>query len=82
MRLRSSLLALSLLTASGLATAADVTKYDGFLCCNLRTDGSWISDSNYAEDGKRVLAVGTGQRHRLWPQPRQHQGRRREAVHR
>lgn len=59
MRLRSSLLALSLLTASGLATAADVTKYDGFLCCNLRTDGSWISDSNYAEDGKRVLAVGT-----------------------
>lgn len=59
MRLRSSLLALSLLTAANLASAADVAKYDGFLCCNLRTDGSWISDSNYAEDGKRMLPVGT-----------------------
>ncbi|RYE92515.1 MAG: hypothetical protein EOO78_28685, partial [Oxalobacteraceae bacterium] len=59
MRLRSCLLALSLLTAANLASAADVAKYDGFLCCNLRTDGSWISDSNYAEDGKRVLPVGT-----------------------
>ncbi|KAB7763253.1 hypothetical protein [Xanthomonas maliensis] len=59
MRLRTTLLALSLLTTTGLAAAADVAKYDGFLCCNLRTDGSWISDSNYAEDGKRVLPVGT-----------------------
>ncbi|NIJ78321.1 hypothetical protein FHT08_003455 [Xanthomonas campestris] len=59
MRLRSSLLALSLLTAATLASAADVAKYDGLLCCNLRTDGSWISDSNYAEDGKRMLPVGT-----------------------
>ncbi len=59
MRLHSSLLALSLLTAANLASAADVAKYDGFLCCNLRTDGSWISDSNYAEDGKRMLPVGT-----------------------
>ena len=32
---------------------------EGFLCCNLRTDGSWISDSNYAENGKRILPVGT-----------------------
>lgn len=32
---------------------------EGYLCCNLRTDGSWISDSNYAENGKRILAVGT-----------------------
>lgn len=33
--------------------------YDGFLCCNLRTDGSWISDINYQESGKRLIPVGT-----------------------
>ena len=32
---------------------------DGFLCCNMRTDGSWISDSNYAETGKRIVPFGT-----------------------
>jgi hypothetical protein len=32
---------------------------EGFLCCNLRTDGKWISDINYAEDGKRVIPAGT-----------------------
>ena len=31
----------------------------GFLCCNMRTDGSWISDSNYAESGKRIIPLGT-----------------------
>ena len=31
----------------------------GFLCCNMRTDGSWISDSNYAESGKRIIPMGT-----------------------
>src|ERR1700752_4313104 len=33
--------------------------FEGFLCCNLRTDGSWASDSNYAESGKRIIPVGT-----------------------
>ncbi len=34
--------------------------YDGFLCCNVRSDASgWISDANYQEQGKRVIAVGT-----------------------
>ena len=32
---------------------------DGFLCCNMRTDGSWISDSNYQESGKRIIPFGT-----------------------
>ncbi|MBN6152562.1 hypothetical protein JR065_19695 [Xanthomonas sp. AmX2] len=59
MRLRHSLFALALATAvPGLAAAAE-TKYDGFLCCNMRSDGSWISDSNYAENGKRVIPAGT-----------------------
>jgi hypothetical protein len=31
----------------------------GFLCCNMRSDGSWISDSNYDASGKRVIPVGT-----------------------
>lgn len=31
----------------------------GFLCCNLRTDGAWASDSNYQEGGKQMLAAGT-----------------------
>jgi len=39
------------------AFAAD--KYDGFLCCNMRSDGSWISDINYDENGKHIIPVGT-----------------------
>ena len=31
----------------------------GFLCCNMRTDGSWITDINYDESGKRIIPVGT-----------------------
>jgi hypothetical protein len=31
----------------------------GFLCCNMRTDGSWISDINYEESGKRIIPYGT-----------------------
>ncbi len=32
---------------------------DGYLCCNMRTDGSWISDSNYMESGKHIIPFGT-----------------------
>lgn len=32
---------------------------EGYLCCNLRTDGKWITDINYAEKGSRVLPAGT-----------------------
>ena len=31
----------------------------GFLCCNMRTDGRWISDINYAESGKHIVPFGT-----------------------
>jgi hypothetical protein len=31
----------------------------GFLCCNMRSDGSWISDINYDENGKHIIPVGT-----------------------
>jgi len=33
--------------------------FDGFLCCNLRSDGHWISDSNYIDEAKRVIPAGT-----------------------
>jgi len=45
------------LTASLSGIAED--KPAGFLCCNMRTDGSWISDINYDENGKRIIPVGT-----------------------
>lgn len=54
---RSLPLALAMFVVLAPAHAAE--KRDGFLCCNLRTDGSWISDGNYAENGKRIIPVGT-----------------------
>jgi hypothetical protein len=32
---------------------------DGYLCCNMRSYGSAISDINYDEQGTHVVAVGT-----------------------
>lgn len=34
-------------------------KPEGWLCCNMRTDGAWISDSNYLESGKTTIPLGT-----------------------
>jgi len=48
-----------ILAAVPLATLAQPLPDPGFLCCNMRTDGSWISDINYAENGKRVIPLGT-----------------------
>lgn len=41
------------------ATASAQVPEQGFLCCNMRTDGSWISDINYEESGKRIVPYGT-----------------------
>jgi hypothetical protein len=55
------ILALSILIvgviANGSAFADD--KWSGYLCCNMRSDGSWISDINYDENGKKIIPVGT-----------------------
>lgn len=32
---------------------------EGYLCCNMRSNGSWISDINYADPGTRIIAAGT-----------------------
>lgn len=50
--------------AAGFATPAVMAQplpepAEGYLCCNMRTDGKWISDINYAEGGKKVVPAGT-----------------------
>jgi hypothetical protein len=49
---------LTLLAASSSICAQELPP-PGFLCCNLRTDGSWASDNNYQENGKKMLEAGT-----------------------
>jgi hypothetical protein len=45
---------------SSLVTVATAQELgDGFLCCNMRTDGSWISDANYMESGKTMIPFGS-----------------------
>ena len=51
----STLVGIAALAAAWPAAAQDKPLYDG----NLRTDGSWISDINYAESDKRMLSAGT-----------------------
>ena len=46
------------LIAAALPFAASA-QTSGYLCCNMRTDGSWITDINYQESGKRLIPVGT-----------------------
>jgi hypothetical protein len=36
---------------------------EGFLCCNMRANGTWISDSNYEETKATVVRVGTPLKH-------------------
>jgi hypothetical protein len=45
--------------AAGAAAHAQTLPPEGFLCCNLRSDGSWASDANYQEGGKQIIAAGT-----------------------
>lgn len=54
---------IALLFAAAAATTASSafaqSAFDGFLCCNMRTTGDWISDSNYNDSGQRVVPLGT-----------------------
>lgn len=54
-RLAAGLLAL----AAAMQVAAQQVPKEGYLCCNMRTDGGWISDINYEESGKRLIPYGT-----------------------
>jgi hypothetical protein len=67
--------ALALLAGMGAAPAwaQSANLGDGFLCCNMRTDGkTWISDSNYLEKESVTLPAGT---------PLRHDGYGRQRVH-
>jgi SmpA / OmlA family len=48
-----------LLAAAVGAPLAGYAQEQGYLCCNLRSDGSWISDSNYLRSGKTMIPFGT-----------------------
>lgn len=56
---RHALKRFTMLCLAALASAGAAAQTAGFLCCNMRTDGSWISDINYAEPGKTVISAGT-----------------------
>lgn len=49
---------LAALAAASFAAAAQ-DRPQGYLCCNMRSDGKWISDSNYDESGKFIIPLGT-----------------------
>ena len=59
MNVRLALAALVAAAAPAAFAQALPQPAEGFLCCNMRTDGKWISDINYAENGKRVIPAGT-----------------------
>lgn len=52
-------IALCLALTAACSLPALAQESDGYLCCNMRSDGSWISDINYAEDGKYIIPAGT-----------------------
>ena len=56
---RRALLAALAGTACGAAHAQTPARVDGFLCCNMLSDGSWISDINYFDSRKQLLPAGT-----------------------
>lgn len=43
----------------GAAAAAGKVPKDGYLCCNLRSNGSWASDANDPRSGGQMLPAGT-----------------------
>ena len=58
MRFIATACSAALLALLPLAASAQPT-FEGYLCCNMRSDGKWISDINYIEGGKRVVPLGT-----------------------
>jgi hypothetical protein len=50
-------LLLTLLAATWAGAVQAQPKPEGFLCCNMRSDGRWISDNNDLESGKFTVAL-------------------------
>ena len=55
----AAVLAAGIATGAPAHAAGKAALADGYLCCNMRTDGSWISDSNYQETGKTMIPFGS-----------------------
>lgn len=56
----SVLAGLCVMWATPAAVLAQETKpYEGFLCCSLLSDGSWISDLAYEDGHKKIVPAGT-----------------------
>lgn len=53
-----SALAVAMGFAAGAAAHAQAMP-QGFLCCNMRAEGDWISDINYRDGGLRLVPAGT-----------------------
>ncbi|MBL8323679.1 MAG: hypothetical protein JNJ89_01850 [Rubrivivax sp.] len=47
------------LAAASAAFAQKAAPYDGYLCCSMLSDGSWISDQNYDDGYKKTVPAGT-----------------------
>lgn len=56
---RRTLLVALAATAGGAARSQAPARVDGFLCCNMLSDGSWISDINYVDSSKKLIPAGT-----------------------
>ena len=69
MTIAAPLLAATIVLAA-LAPAAQAQENidlgEGFLCCNMRSDGNWISDANYRDPNKTMIPFGTPMRHAGW----------------
>nr|WP_314623171.1 hypothetical protein [uncultured Noviherbaspirillum sp.] len=57
--MRSCHIVLTTLAFLAVLPARAATSLEGYLCCNMRSDGSWISDINYIEEGKTLIPAGT-----------------------
>lgn len=55
----SSSVVVASLAAPAMAQAQNTKPYDGFLCCSMLTDGSWISDLAYEDGYKKIVPAGT-----------------------
>ncbi len=57
--MQKTLLAIALAAASTAWAQQPTEKPEGFLCCNMRSAGGWISDINYEVEGERIIPLGT-----------------------
>jgi hypothetical protein len=53
------LLIAALLSLLATPALAQKPPYEGYLCCNLFNDGSWINDINYRSERHKLIPAGT-----------------------